>query len=66
MNSLRCTGTQIEYDDISLDLNAAIEYLTKKLLSLDKLKTAIKEAEIPLRNLIQKGFRVLLIQSFLG
>ena len=47
-HNLRVTDVKIYYSDIFLDINAAIAYVTKKLLSLDIVKDAILNAEVPL------------------
>jgi hypothetical protein len=49
-NKLGCTGVQIDYDDLSLDIGTVIEYITRQVLSLDSIKKAIKASEIPIRN----------------
>lgn len=55
----RCAEVEIDYASVSLDVNAVIEYITKQFLSLDIIKSAIKKAEVPLRNVIINAIRVL-------
>lgn len=47
-HNLRVTEVKIFYSDLFLDINAAIAYVTKKMLSLDIVRNAILNAEIPL------------------
>ncbi|KAM3134159.1 hypothetical protein pb186bvf_013780 [Paramecium bursaria] len=56
-NHLRCTGVELDYSSVYLDSNVVVSYLTKQLLSVDMLKKALKDAEIPLRNLFANALR---------
>ncbi|CAD8147177.1 unnamed protein product [Paramecium octaurelia] len=53
----RCAEVEIDYGSVSLDVNVVIEYITKQLLSLDIIKSAIKKSEIPIRNVLVNAIR---------
>ncbi|CAD8110644.1 unnamed protein product [Paramecium primaurelia] len=53
----RCTGVEFDYENLSLDVNLVVQYFSKMLLSLDMLKNAIKQAELPIRNVIVQTIR---------
>lgn len=48
----RCTGVEFDYENVSLDVNLVVQYFSKMLLSLDMMRSAIKTAELPIRNVI--------------
>ncbi|CAD8191967.1 unnamed protein product [Paramecium pentaurelia] len=53
----RCAEVEIDYGSVSLDVNVVIEYITKQILSLDIIKSAIRQSEIPIRNVIINAIR---------
>lgn len=57
-NLLRCSDVEIDYGSVSLDMNSVVEYITRQLLSLDMIKTALKKGELPLRNLFYNALKV--------
>ena len=61
----RCAEVEIDYGSVSLDVNVVIEYITRQLLSLDIIKSAIKKSEVPIRNVIINAIRVLYLINYI-